>query len=492
MSPSDMPSEMVTLIASHLIAASETAPAGQLQTPDKVAIYATVSKDWQKCIEKHTFSSILLTPARLDEFDQIIRGPRRKYVRLIALDVVLDSYDDEACCRYETEEGQQKNNRLFTQTLRRLFLTMSSWEGVQEADLGIYMSVKVYSPSDHSRLGQKEGRARRALRHRTGAAKDIFDRRFDKSYLRLVNTENDGEASALPHSVSAITGIEITAGYLRHMYPASCSLILSQLPRLRTFRAYLWDDERKDLDLRKRARHEFASSINLWPASINEVDLHYYNSAPADETFMPPNLLPSSSNEDPLSSELRAFSQQLTDLRLSDMTIGPEFFWPSAASQTSDSLLPHWPHLTSLAISCTPITPSGQWLFERDPDEELEEFEWGEDPRLYMEEDELPAPQDERGNHFRKIASPELMNAFYVAAGKAAGKMPVLRQMWLDATTGTKIGHSFQYTATATSASVCWRSTPLFEPSEEVLNVWKEAARKKLEVDLEISCVEGY
>jgi hypothetical protein len=33
---------------------------------------------------------------------------------------------------------------------------------------------------------------------------------------------------------------------------------------------------------------------------------------------------------------------------------------------------------------------------------------------------------------------------------------------------------------------------PLFEPSEEVLDVWKEAARKNLEVDLEISCVEGY
>jgi hypothetical protein len=70
------------------------------------------------------------------------------------------------------------------------------------------------------------------------------------------------------------------------------------------------------------------------------------------------------------------------------------------------------------------------------------------------------------------------MNTFYVAAGKAAGKMPVLRQMWLVASTGTRLNHSFQYTATATSASV--------------LDVWKEAARKNLEVDLEISCVEGY
>jgi hypothetical protein len=120
-----MPSELVTLIVFHLIAPSEKAPAGQLQTPDKVAIYATVSKDWQKHIERHTFSSILLTPARLDEFDQIIRGPRRKYVRSIALDTVLDFYDEEACGRYETEEDQQKNNRFFTRTLQRLFLTMS-------------------------------------------------------------------------------------------------------------------------------------------------------------------------------------------------------------------------------------------------------------------------------------------------------------------------------------------------------------------------------
>jgi hypothetical protein len=263
MSPSDMLSELVTLIISHLITPSETAPAGQLQTPDKVAIYATVSKDWQKCIERHTFSSILLTPARLDEFDQIIRGSRRKYVRLIALDVVLDSYDEEACGRCETEEDQQENNRLFTRTLQRLFLTMSSWEGVQEADLGIYMSVKVYSPSDLSRLGQEEGRARRALKNRIGGANDILDRRFDKSYLRLVNPKNDGKASALPHFVSAITEIDITAGNLRHMCPASCSLILSKLPGLRTFNAYLWDNERKDLDLRKRARHGSYSSRNI-------------------------------------------------------------------------------------------------------------------------------------------------------------------------------------------------------------------------------------
>jgi hypothetical protein len=237
---------------------------------------------------------------------------------------------------------------------------------------------------------------------------------------------------------------------------------------------------------------EFASSINLWPASINKVDLQYYNVGPADETFIPPNILPSSSNQDPLSTNLRAFSQQLTDLTLADITIGAEFFWPSAASQTSDSLPPHWPHLTSLIINYTPITPSGQWLFERDSNEEEEEIEWGEDPALYMDEDELPAPQDQRVNPFRKKASPELMDTFYVAAGKAAGKMPVLRQMWLAASTGTRLSHSFQYTTTATSASVCWRSTPLFEPGEEVLDVWKEAARKNLEVDLEISCVEGY
>jgi hypothetical protein len=114
------------------------------------------------------------------------------------------------------------------------------------------MSVKAYSPSDLSRLGQEEGRAQRVpLANRIGGTNDILDRRFDKSYLRIVNPENDGEASALPHSVSAITKIDITAGILRHMCPASCSLILSKLPGLRTFNAYLWDNERKDLDLRK-------------------------------------------------------------------------------------------------------------------------------------------------------------------------------------------------------------------------------------------------
>jgi hypothetical protein len=66
-----------------------------------------------------------------------------------------------------------------------------------------------------------------ALKNRIGGANDILDRRFDKSYLRIVNLENDGEASALPHSVSAITEIDIKLGYLRHMCPASCVLSFS-------------------------------------------------------------------------------------------------------------------------------------------------------------------------------------------------------------------------------------------------------------------------
>lgn len=189
---------------------------------------------------------------------------------------------------------------------------------------------------------------------------------------------------------------------------------------------------------------------------------------------MPSNILTSPSNEDLLSTNLGKLSQQLTELRLDDITIGAEFFW----SSVSDAHPPHWPHLLSLVINYNPITPSGQWLLERDPSEPIEEIDYGEDPSLYISADELPAPQDRRVNSFRRKASPGLMNRLYTAAGKAAFHMPALREIWLSASSTGYWPHWFTYNANPTNACATWGSTPEFKPDESVLDVWREVSKK--------------
>jgi hypothetical protein len=196
---------------------------------------------------------------------------------------------------------------------------------------------------------------------------------------------------------------------------------------------------------------------------------------------MPPILLTDPNGEDLLSLSLGRISEQLTKLTLEDITIGPELFFNSKSS----TKMPEWLHLTSLTINYNPITPSGHWLFERDPSEDVIEYEEGDDPSLYMGPDALPAAEDLRNNFFRHKASPEQMNRFYNAVGKAALSMPVLRDISMRALT-TYWEHWFMYKATSTSACATWGSTPEFKPDDSVLDIWREVSRKNLDIELEV------
>jgi hypothetical protein len=231
---------------------------------------------------------------------------------------------------------------------------------------------------------------------------------------------------------------------------------------------------------------ELASSLTSWPSSVKELNLVYDYCPPHDHSFLPPNLLIGDS--DLFSIHLRTFSQQLTSIDLrGGVVISSELFWPI----DSDSIprqRPHWPYVTSFTLNYAPVTPSGQWLFERDTDEEPLEVESPEDLSLYMEEDEIPPRENWKLNPFRRKANERLINDFYLAAGRAVAEMPCLRAMVLMAEQST-IDHSLDYEATTSTASLRFWSTPLFEPEESVLKVWKEAARKNTGAELEIKCL---
>jgi hypothetical protein len=228
----------------------------------------------------------------------------------------------------------------------------------------------------------------------------------------------------------------------------------------------------------------FTKSLPSLPSSVRVFNLKYPYIPPSDETFLPPNII-ATGDFDPFSTSLRMFSRQLTSLTIYLIVISSEFFWPLDSDLTPQNR-PYWPHLTSLTIFYVPVTPYGDWLFERDPAQEADyDSEEGRDLSLHMKEDELPRREDWNTVIFREIPNARLMNDFYLAAGRAAVKMPHLREMVLVAEKG-RPEHSLEFKGMDSKASLTFISTPRFEPEATVLDVWKEAAKKNTRAELEI------
>ena len=230
---------------------------------------------------------------------------------------------------------------------------------------------------------------------------------------------------------------------------------------------------------------EFTHGISSLPATIKSFSLNYPYSPPKDQTFMPPDITPQGSGSDPLSNSLRTFSQQLTSIYLEHIVISSEFFWP-LSSDVAPIDSPHWPHLTTVNILFMPVTPSGQWLFERDPAERvIDNDEDRRDLSLHFDSERLPPREDWNTVDFRRKPNERLMNDFYLAIGRAVGNMPCLRELVLQAEQGCGVDHTFEFEATETTASLTMSSATPFELEEMVLDVWREAARKNTGAELQ-------
>ncbi|THC87121.1 hypothetical protein EYZ11_013433 [Aspergillus tanneri] len=104
--------------------------------------------------------------------------------------------------------------------------------------------------------------------------------------------------------------------------------------------------------------------------------------------------------------------------------VGPELFWPQ-----DDNKQPYWPNLTYFHLTYAASTPSGEWLFERDP--RCPEYNFDRNPEnLYMRPPMDDAPQDEFPDDYRTAPSP-ILNRLYIAAAYAARHMPKLETMSL-------------------------------------------------------------
>jgi hypothetical protein len=141
------------------------------------------------------------------------------------------------------------------------------------------------------------------------------------------------------------------------------------------------------------------------------------------------------------------------------------------------------------------VSPSGQWLLERDPRETPESHSEGE---LSDEEDNYPENfrvpiEDRKLKLFRFMIIASRADRFYTAAGRAASRMPKLRQTCIENIDWPR--YSLEYEVRAGTAKLTWRngyirddphetnmlgreeqSKRVYQPDEEVFEQWRKAA----------------
>lgn len=235
---------------------------------------------------------------------------------------------------------------------------------------------------------------------------------------------------------------------------------------------------------------------------------------PTDQNYYPPDV--TEGETDLLSSHLRDFSQQLEILRTNGpVVLGTELFWPLNLQNDNPANLPFWPNLVDVSVEYAGVTPSGEWLFDRDPEEEEEDEEqtmddiFGDEEHNYPEYVRIPL-EDRKSRYFRTRIIAGHVDRLYASAGRAALQMPKLRWMKLENVDLPR--YSLEYEVRAGRATLTWRSENhmrdpyekdasvrlemakrLYRPDEQVFDAWSKVALQYTGRDLEIDFKEwGY
>ncbi|KAJ5906757.1 uncharacterized protein N7473_003673 [Penicillium subrubescens] len=456
-----LPPELISLVLNHLKIARDHEGRSFSLAP-----YATLGRHWQAIIERRTFAKIRIhTAKRLEEFQRIVTNPsRRSCVKRINLVVRLESYDVQARAQWETDEDRQQNNKIFTSTICTLFKILSSWPNDAAS---IELSIQAMCPSDFLDMKQRRKPAARSR------LDDLLQKRYERSYLQFSRTTTDVQCPPVPIvNYLSIRGLRNK----RLIEPASSVFIASKLPRLNRVEL-LMKDEYNAFEMR--------------------FDLKFQYEPPRDQHYAPPDVTVDGS--DLLSSALRDLSQRLESLHIDDFTVlGPELFWPLNSKEYSVSVnLPFWPNLKEVVVNYAPVTPSGEWLQERDPEDT--DTDDNTDPEYYNAREEgypesVRVPlEDRRCIHFRFNLIASHANRFYISAAWAALRMPKLRQMILQ-TDGIS-RYSLEYEVRAGTSRLTWRTLDsadcliggdpstkqaraerLYQPDARVLEAWENVA----------------
>ena len=168
-----------------------------------------VYKGWKLHIEGRTLKSIRLKSTEINEFSRLIKGNRVKALPRPELEVILPTYSEHACAKFETKKERNHNNRVFSDAIHAVFQVTRSSQDVQGVSdqgqpgkevggrvssnssayfVGVYLA-DIYSLIDASHGGRekyKQDRREWGL----GKRHDLWEYRWEHSFLKLLDAEH--------------------------------------------------------------------------------------------------------------------------------------------------------------------------------------------------------------------------------------------------------------------------------------------------------------
>ncbi|CAO2650793.1 Nn.00g020850.m01.CDS01 [Neocucurbitaria sp. VM-36] len=418
-----LPQELINRIAYYLerYEGQSQLPVLQQQSrgSSKFPPYATLSRLWKEAIEMITFQSLRIQSDELDRFQAIVTGNRRKYVTSLSYKIVLPEYTEEACGRVESEDDQRLNNESFTQGIHELYTILRVWEneGVR-TPLRLELPYgNAFSPTDLRLDNKSQLQLEISIRKR---AKDIFEHRFEKSFLRLL------QSGSLP-TLSNMQTLNIRGNSSRKLAPTIGPYLTASLLNLKNISWEFGDCDSHPTSVRSVNRVEFAEALRLIRLQQHPTaEILFYHEVPFDQRTTGESLVPSGFSYDPFSAGLRTFSQNLTALILS-AHVDSTLFWPS--NHESEAVAPSWPFLRTLDVTFNMLAPSGEWYFTGQRPEDHED----DDPIEGVIGDDS---SDSNYTNYREHGDPATINPLLAALSKAVEKMPVLEHFMLTSELG--------------------------------------------------------
>ena len=248
--------EIINLIASYLPRWEHGYRHGRSERGQALLpAYATISLQWQYAIELQTFHEVAVNSTEIDELSRIVVNHRRKLLGRLQLKVILPTYTEKACAKFETENDKQSNNQVFTKAIKDLLALLRSWHEDFQAtghhgDSPIERSLRLcigdcYSPKDCRYRGSEkyqEDRHEQEYRRRH----DLFQHRYESSLLQLDSIEGIQEIPQISSFYRSPS--------CRNIEPRSLAMIASKFPNLESIVWHLQDNEKRDPRLRQQTR----------------------------------------------------------------------------------------------------------------------------------------------------------------------------------------------------------------------------------------------
>lgn len=473
-----LPPEILGRIISYLVPDNGLGlPITSIAKPWKkhgsIAHFATVSKLWQRHVERLIFQGLFLSTQRLEAAGRIITSQRLEYVRSVDLEVVLNTYDEAAACRMENEAEKVSNDECFTRSVVMLFALLKELDKPKSSSHDRVLRLRAYSPSDPWCRHDWPSIRRTRM---NGLTDNILDARFDRSYLDLLEP--------LKSSINVFSTFNVPESVergpkYRRISPSACCRIAAKLGKLEKIVWHLSDNEKKDIALRKTLRQEFSERLADLPQSLKHVVLYYTRNPPRNHERSPASILDANdSAKDPLSLALGELCKGLVtaDIKAS---LEHSCLAPGKSEHDSNDGT-QWPNLQTLHLTLSAVTPSGNWLFDRHPDAVEDEEPWVEADNLMDDKPDAPAEEDWRLYEFRGAPKLSAIKPWFLAAAKAASIMPSLTELKIESGCGItpkpyRAYCALRYFARALSLEIT--STPVLDADQELDAAWRNTAR---------------